>query len=190
MFVTLGYWPIRSQDAHKEIELSIDTTSQRTSRTLHWRMCSDYVKKPRLPSFAKAMSSEQYIVTVFSFKRAMPKLSKTADMDASFSSSLSNNQYGPPLDYSFRNISSLEKLERNRPPRQSLRKQVSFMITKNLVKWWQIKLLSTLLLYATIWRDFFCSQENLVKLWRRSDSSKIKWVSTKSQLSISLRNSI
>ena len=47
------------------------------------------------------------------------------DMDHSFNSSVSTN-YGPPLDYSFRNISSLEKLERHRPPRQSLRKQVSF----------------------------------------------------------------
>lgn len=45
------------------------------------------------------------------------------DMDASFSSSSISSQYGPPLDYSFRNISSLETLERHRPPRQSLRKQ-------------------------------------------------------------------
>ena len=35
-----------------------------------------------------------------------------------------NFNYGPPLDYSFRNISSLERgLGRNRAPRQSLRKQ-------------------------------------------------------------------
>ena len=92
----------------------------------------------------KAMSSEQYIVTVFSFKRnyrrtAMPKLSKTTDMDASFSSSLSNNQYGPPLDYSFRNISSLEKLERNRPPRQSLRKQVGKLLEPVFYTKWQRK---------------------------------------------------
>ena len=72
------------------------------------------------------MSADQYIVTVFSFKKPYPKManggggSHSSDMDSSFSSL--SNQYGPPLDYSFRNISSLEKLERNRPPRQSLRK--------------------------------------------------------------------
>ena len=69
------------------------------------------------------MSAEQYIVTVFSFKKPPKAASTTSDMDSSFSSL--SNQYGPPLDYSFRNISSLEKLERNRPPRQSLRKNVS-----------------------------------------------------------------
>ena len=69
------------------------------------------------------MNSDQYIVTVFSFKKSKNSHSKV-DMDSSFNSSVSTN-YGPPLDYSFRNISSLEKLERHRPPRQSLRKQVS-----------------------------------------------------------------
>jgi len=94
------------------------------------------------------MNSDQYIVTVFSFKKSKnshhpipnhikgsmattsmehSKASTTTvqtvqDMDHSFNSSVSTN-YGPPLDYSFRNISSLEKLERHRPPRQSLRKQ-------------------------------------------------------------------
>ena len=69
------------------------------------------------------MNSDQYIVTVFSFKKSKNSHPKV-DMDSSFNSSVSTN-YGPPLDYSFRNISSLEKLERHRPPRQSLRKQVS-----------------------------------------------------------------
>ena len=77
----------------------------------------------RTPRSSKVkMNSDQYIVTVFSFKKS--KNSKVVpDMESSFNSSVSTN-YGPPLDYSFRNISSLEKLERHRPPRQSLRKQV------------------------------------------------------------------
>ena len=50
------------------------------------------------------------------------------DMDSSFGSttsstvSVASSNFGPPLDYSFRNISSLHHLEK-RYPRQSLRKQ-------------------------------------------------------------------
>jgi hypothetical protein len=76
--------------------------------------------------------SDQYYITVLSFKKTSfkkhhPPPVPSINMDSSFSSSMSqsqSSQYGPPLDYSFRNLSSLANLERSRPPRQSLRKQV------------------------------------------------------------------
>ena len=96
----------------------------------------------RTPRSSKVkMNSDQYIVTVFSFKKS--KNSKVVpDMESSFNSSVSTN-YGPPLDYSFRNISSLEKLERHRPPRQSLRKQVIHWSKSNQSLALQILKLST-----------------------------------------------
>ena len=129
----------RSQNAHPKTKPSTNLISTRFDSTLPATRISK-------------MNSDQYIVTVFSFKKSKnshhpsipnnikgsmatssmehSKASTTTvktvqDMDHSFNSSVSTN-YGPPLDYSFRNISSLEKLERHRPPRQSLRKQVSF----------------------------------------------------------------
>ena len=122
----------RSQNAHPKTKPSTNLISSKFDSTL---------PATRIGK----MNSDQYIVTVFSFKKSKnshhnnkvasmehSKASTTTtvqtvqDMDHSFNSSVSTN-YGPPLDYSFRNISSLEKLERHRPPRQSLRKQVSFL---------------------------------------------------------------
>merc|ERR1712038_1349360 len=56
---------------------------------------------------------------------ALGRMDQSSSFGSSWASSSvsANFNYGPPLDYSFRNISSLEKLERHRPPRQSLRKQ-------------------------------------------------------------------
>ena len=99
------------------------------------------------------MNSDQYIVTVFSFKKS--KNSKVVpDMESSFNSSVSTN-YGPPLDYSFRNISSLEKLERHRPPRQSLRKQVIHWSKSNQSLALQILKLSTVQISNTEYRLIF-----------------------------------
>lgn len=136
----------RSQNAHPKTKPSTNLISTRFDSTLPATRISK-------------MNSDQYIVTVFSFKKSKnshhpsipnnikgsmatssmehSKASTTTvqtvqDMDHSFNSSVSTN-YGPPLDYSFRNISSLEKLERHRPPRQSLRKQVSFYFPLCLV---------------------------------------------------------
>ena len=117
-----------SQNAHPKTKPSTNLISTRFDSTL---------PATRIGK----MNSDQYIVTVFSFKKSKNSRNKVArmehskasttvqtvqDMDHSFNSSVSTS-YGPPLDYSFRNISSLEKLERHRPPRQSLRKQVSFL---------------------------------------------------------------
>ena len=115
----------------------------------------------RTPRSSKVkMNSDQYIVTVFSFKKS--KNSKVVpDMESSFNSSVSTN-YGPPLDYSFRNISSLEKLERHRPPRQSLRKQVihwsksnqSLALQSNLIhKFWSWALFRSLTLNIILFSD-------------------------------------
>ena len=128
----------RGQNAHKKTNQSFEFAPSSATSTIPVRRTSRYVKchgtlhkwnslnlsrSFRTPRSSKVkMNSDQYIVTVFSFKKS--KNSKVVpDMESSFNSSVSTN-YGPPLDYSFRNISSLEKLERHRPPRQSLRKQV------------------------------------------------------------------
>ena len=55
-------------------------------------------------------------------KRKSISLKSGSKMDHSFaSSSFASSSFGPALDYSFRNISSLNRIER-RQPRQSLRK--------------------------------------------------------------------